>query len=69
MYCEPLPLVTYNKVLDALHILRRYEEEYRYSDGVFTRVLWIFERDLVERYHDSLQQATLDRFWNKDSSS
>ena len=69
VHCEPLPPVTHNEALDALHILRRYEEEYRYSDGVFARVLQIFERDLAERYHDSLQQATLDRFWNKHSSS
>ena len=64
VHCEPLPPVTHNEALDALHILRRYEEEYRYSDGVFARALRIFERDLAERYYDSLQQATLDRFWD-----
>jgi hypothetical protein len=64
VYCEPLSLVTHNKALDALYILRRYKEEYKYSDGVFARALRIFERDLAERYHNSLQQATLDRFWD-----
>jgi hypothetical protein len=64
VHCEPLSPVTHNKALDALHTLRRYKEEYRYSDGVFARALRIFERDLAERYHDSLQQATLDRFWD-----
>jgi hypothetical protein len=62
VYCKPLSPVTHNKALDALHTLRRYEEEYRYLNRVFARALRIFERDLTERYHNSLQQATLDRF-------
>jgi hypothetical protein len=55
VYCEPLSPVIYNKALDALYILRQYKEEYRYLDRVFVRALRIFERDLAERYHDSLQ--------------
>jgi hypothetical protein len=68
VHCEPLPLITHDQALHALHTLRRYEEEYRYSDGEFAKVLRSFERDLAERYQDSLQQATLDRFWNSQNS-
>jgi hypothetical protein len=64
VYCKPFSLVTYNKALDALYTLRRYKEEYKYLDKVFARVLQIFERDLAKRYYNSLQQATLDRFWD-----
>jgi hypothetical protein len=64
VYCKPLFLVTHNKALDALYTLRRYKEEYKYLDGVFARVLRIFERDLAEQYYDSLQQVILDRFWD-----
>jgi hypothetical protein len=38
---------------------------YRYSDGALLKALRRFERDLAERYQDSLQQATLDKFWNR----
>jgi hypothetical protein len=62
VYYKPLSSVTHNKVLNTLYTLRRYKKEYRYLDRVFARALRIFERDLAERYHNSLQQATLDRF-------
>jgi hypothetical protein len=64
VHYKPLSPVTHNKALDALHTLRQYKKEYKYSDKVFTRALRIFERDLAEQYHNSLQQATLDRFWD-----
>jgi DDE superfamily endonuclease len=60
---EPLPLVSHSEALTALHTLRRYEEEYKWSDGAFLRALRSFERDLGERYHDSLEQVTLDRYF------
>jgi hypothetical protein len=62
VYYKSLSLVTHNKALNALYTLRRYKEEYKYSNKVFARALQIFERDLAERYYDSLQQATLNRF-------
>lgn len=65
VYLEPLPPVLHHEALHALHTLRRYEEEYKWSDGEFLRALRSFERDLAVRYHNSLEQATLDTFWNK----
>ena len=65
LYYEPLPLVSYYEALHMLHILRRYEEEFRYSDGELLKVLRSFERDLTERYRDSLHQVTLDSFWSR----
>jgi hypothetical protein len=62
VYYKPLSLVTHNKALDVLYTLWRYKKEYRYLDKVFARALQIFERDLAERYYNSLQQAILDRF-------
>jgi hypothetical protein len=62
---EPLPSVSHNKALQAMYVLKRFEEEYRYSDGALLKALRRFERDLAERYQDSLQQATLDKFWNR----
>ena len=35
------------------------------SDGVFLRALRSFERDITIRYRNNLEQATLDRFWNR----
>jgi predicted transcriptional regulator len=65
VYLEPLPLVSHQEALYALHTLRRYEEAYKGSDGVFLRALRSFERDLAVRYHGALEQVTLDKFWNK----
>jgi hypothetical protein len=65
VYCEPLSLVTHNKALNALYTLQQYKKKYRYLDRVFVRALRIFERASAEQqYYDSLQQATLDRFWD-----
>lgn len=63
---EPLPLVTHHEALNAMHTLRRYEEEYKHSDGAFLRALRSFERNLLERRHESLGQSTLDRFWGRN---
>jgi hypothetical protein len=65
MYLEPLPLVSYHEVLHALYTLRRYEEQYQESDGVFLRALRSFERDVTVRHHSSLEQTTLDKIWNR----
>jgi predicted transcriptional regulator len=60
---EPLPLITSHEALEALHILRRYEEAYQWSDEAFLRSLRRFERELGERYQESKEQATLDRYF------
>ena len=61
IYKEPLPPVLHSEALQALHLLRRYEEEYKWSES--------FERDLVARHHNSLEQTTLDVFWKRQNSS
>ena len=50
LYIEPLPPVTYDEALQALYVLRRYEEEYRYSNRALLKALRSFERDLAKRY-------------------
>jgi hypothetical protein len=48
-----------------MYVLKRFKEGYQYSDRALLKALRRFERDLAERYQDSLQQATLDKFWNR----
>ena len=44
LYVEPLPPVTYSEALQALYVLKRYEEEYRYSDEALLKASRSFER-------------------------
>ena len=69
LYLEPLPLVSHYKALHTLHILQRYEEEFKHSDGELLKVLQGFKRDLARRYRDSLHQVTLDSFWSRQDQS
>jgi hypothetical protein len=47
---EPLPLVSHNEALQAMYVLKRFEEGYQYLDGALLKALRRFERDLAERY-------------------
>jgi len=46
---EPLPPISHNKALQALHTLKRYEEEYRLLDRALLKALCRFKRDLAKR--------------------
>jgi hypothetical protein len=46
----PLPLVTHEEALNALHILRRYEEENQYNGLELLRQLQLHERDIYTAY-------------------
>lgn len=59
----PLPAVTHNEAIQALHMLRRYEEENICSNIEFLRVLRSYEREISTRYYSSRQQVTLDRWF------
>ena len=50
IYIEPLPRISDNEALQAVYILKRYEEESRSSDGAFLKALYKFERDLVQSH-------------------
>jgi hypothetical protein len=59
---EPLLRISHHEALQALHVLRRYEEENKLSSGDFLRALRQFERDLGARYTGSLSQSRIDQF-------
>ena len=57
----PLP-VTHHEALAALYILRRYEEEYQWSDGELLIGLRRFERELGRRCNDTKKQSSIESF-------
>jgi hypothetical protein len=65
---EPLPRVTHYEALQALHTLRRYEEEYDHSSSDFLRQLRAYERELEERNRKTRVQGRLDSWFTKGDS-
>jgi hypothetical protein len=58
----PLPLVTHEEALNALHILRRYEEENQYNGLELLRQLRTHEREISTRLISSKKQGRLDQW-------
>jgi hypothetical protein len=57
-----LPLVTHEEALNALYILRRYEEENQYKGLELLRQLRTHEREISTRLISSKKQGRLDQW-------
>jgi hypothetical protein len=65
---EPLPRLTHHEALQALHTLRRYEEEYEHSRSDLLRQLRAYEREVEERNKNPRVQRRLDAWFTKGDS-
>lgn len=70
---EPKPPITHNKVLHALHVLRRYKEENAYRNVELLKLLRRQDREINARLQESHKQVRLDQWFakenNRDSSA
>ena len=55
--------VKHDEALDALHILRKYEEQNQFGNLDFLKVLRSHEREISSRLLQSREQVTLDRWF------
>ena len=63
MIVEPVPAISHEEALQALHTLQRYEEENQYGDVDLLKLLRSHERDISLRYANSRQQVRLNRWF------
>jgi hypothetical protein len=57
---EPKLSVSHEEALQALHLLRRYNEENTYGDGELLRMLRKQDREISARLQGSCKQVRLD---------
>jgi hypothetical protein len=65
---EPKPPVSHNEALQALHLLRRYNEENTYGDGELLRMLRKQDREISARLQGSCKQVSLDQWFIRESN-
>ena len=65
---EPKPPVAHKEALQALHLLRRYNEENTYGDGELLRLLRKQDREISARLQESCKQVRLDQWFTKEGN-